>query len=273
MAKPWWEDGVNKADPTAFRSDLGISCVRLVYLATDLGKSDPIPRLLVPLHLLFNPAPFCLQTEAHEAPRWTAPQRHSPLWSCLAHGHCQAASSPSPLPCIRVCPAVACSSHTYPVSTFLPRKRKSRSKYPATGVSGQQDSSSVGVPSGSSLHWFCTPLANSRWSKQWRRFFFPCILWPSDFRLKSSSLKLPDVLWRRSDNQAAHLCVWLYALLYQAAGSYSLLMESTTFTLPSASYGYCTTLIFSLFVFWHLTDLVPVLGEYTKYLISFLFSF
>ena len=35
--------------------------------------------------------------------------------------------------------------------------------------------------------------------------FFPCIFWPSDFRLKSSSLKLPSVLGRQSDNQAAHL--------------------------------------------------------------------
>lgn len=205
---------------------------------------------------------------AEPPPRGTAPSEA--VWHMdiarqpAAHLHCPASG------CALLLPA---HLTPHPVSTFLPRKRKSRSKYPATGVSGQQDSSSVGVPSGSSLHWFCTPLANSRWSKQWRRFFFPCILWPSDFRLKSSSLKLPDVLWRRSDNQAAHLCVWLYALLYQAAGSYSLLMESTTFTLPSASYGYCTTLIFSLFVFWHLTDLVPVLGEYTKYLISFLFSF
>ena len=94
-AKPWWEDGVHKADLTAFRSDLGISCIRLVYLAMDLGKSDPIPRLLVPLHLSFKPIPFCLQTEAHEAPPWTTPQRHSPLWSCLAYGCCQGASSPS----------------------------------------------------------------------------------------------------------------------------------------------------------------------------------
>ena len=72
-AKPRWLSpdemmGVNKADLTAFRSDLGISCIRLAYLAVDLGKSDPIPQLLVPLHLSFNPAPFCLQTEAHEAP-------------------------------------------------------------------------------------------------------------------------------------------------------------------------------------------------------------
>ena len=34
---------MHKADLTAFRSDLGISCIRLVYLATDLSKSDPIP--------------------------------------------------------------------------------------------------------------------------------------------------------------------------------------------------------------------------------------
>lgn len=86
---------------------------------------------------------------------------------------------------ISTCPAFWCAlllpAHLtpHPVSTFLPRKRKSRSKYPATGVSGQQDSSSVGVLSGSSLYWFCTPLANSRWSKQWRRLFsmYTLTLW------------------------------------------------------------------------------------------------
>ena len=46
--------------------------------------------------------------------------------------------------------------------------------------------------------------------------------------------------------------------------------------LPSLSQGLLTVIVpysFSHSVFWHLMDLVPVLGEYTKYLISFLFSF
>ena len=47
--------------------------------------------------------------------------------------------------CILVCPVVACSSPPHLVSTFLPRKRESRSKYPATDVLGQQDSSFGGV--------------------------------------------------------------------------------------------------------------------------------
>ena len=94
---------------------------------------------------------------------WLLPGSQQPIYTCSA-------SWCALLLPVRLTPQ--------PVSTFLPRKRDSRSKYPAIGVLGQQDSSSVGVLSGSSLYWFCTPLANSHWSKQWRLFsMYTLTLW------------------------------------------------------------------------------------------------
>lgn len=67
----------------------------------------------------------------------------------------------------------------HPVSTCLPRKRESRCKYPMIRVSGQQESSSVGVLSGNSLGRFCTPPANPRSSKLWGRLLsiYTLTLW------------------------------------------------------------------------------------------------
>lgn len=146
---------MNKADLTAIRSDLGISCIWLVLLEMDIGEGDPMPQ----------PTPSYLRTEAlrhHPEPPIAAkpPLKLSGIGMLL--GTSQPVYTCSAPWCALLLPALLTP---HPVSTCLPRKRESRCKYPMIRVSGQQESSSVGVLSGNSLGRFCTPPANPRSSK------------------------------------------------------------------------------------------------------------
>ena len=156
---------MNKADLTAIRSDFGISCIRLVLLAMDIGEGEPMPQPSVPLRLSFNPTPSYLRTDVlrhHPEP----PTGAKPPLKLSGRGTLLGVSQPvytgSAPWCALLLPALL-TPHLD--STLLPRRRESRSKYPVTRVSGQQESSSVGVLSGSSLCRFCTPPANPRSSK------------------------------------------------------------------------------------------------------------
>lgn len=196
-----------------------------------------------------------------EAPPWTAHRGKPPLKLSgigMLLGTSQPVYTCSAPWCALLLPALLTSP---PVSTCLPRKRESRCKYPMIRVSGQQESSSVGVLSGNSLGRFCTPPANPRSSKLWGRLLsiYTLTLW---FQAKVLSLQVPSALWGRGYSQAVHLWVWLPPPR----------MQSTTSPRPRVSHSYCSTFMFLLFAFWHLKDLVPVLGEWTIYGISFLFS-